>query len=111
MNENVVDKLRIQIYQATGGNQFNLIYKKDLPLNSIVSREDFIITSNQIVNSHNTNAYDQNDQGSDYGQYSSFAHGNSLNDMMSQSANSLKQHRLGDRKKITSKHLNLTLVS
>lgn len=102
MNENVVDKLRIQVYQASGSSQFNLIYKKDLPLNSIVSRENFIISSNRsnVNNSHNSGAYDV-DQSSDYGQYSSFAHGNSLNDMMSQSTNSLK-HRHTDRKKHTS---------
>ncbi len=104
--------MRIQVYQAMGTNQFNLIYKKDLPLNSIVSRENFIISSNRSIinnNNNNSSAYDV-DQGSDYGQYSSFAHGNSLNDMMSQSTGSLK-HRQNDRKKHTSNLKFIFLIS
>lgn len=74
-NNNIKDKLRIQILNS----QLTVIYKKDLPLDSIVSREEFMIASNmrgaEFV-------------ASDLGEYSStFAHGNNLNSMMNSSPN------------------------
>ena len=97
LNENKTDKLRIQIYQATTNNQFNLIFKKDLPLNSIVSREKFIISTNRSISAIATN---ETDSASEFGQYSSFGQGNSLNDMMTiSSSSSTSKNRLNDRKK------------
>lgn len=77
MNENVTDKLRIQIFQIASNNQFSLIGKKDVPLYSIVSREihsSFMSKQNQESN--------LNESIGDLNQYSSFSHGNSLNAMM-----------------------------
>lgn len=75
-SENIKDKLRIQIYNR----QLVLIYKKDLPLDSIVSREDFMVSSN----------FKDSDTVPDLGEYStSFAHGNNLNSMMNANINNL----------------------
>lgn len=104
LNENKTDKLRIQIYQATTNNQFNLIFKKDLPLNSIVSREKFIISTNRSISAIATN---ETDSASEFGQYSSFGQGNSLNDMMTiSSSSSTSKNRLNDRKKQLASNFN-----
>jgi hypothetical protein len=99
LNENIIDKLRIQVYQSSGNNQFSLVFKKDLPLNSIVSREKFILSLNRnLVNDNYGNSSGAGGDGGDstpteYGHYSSFTHGNSLNDMIN------IKSRIHDKKK------------
>jgi hypothetical protein len=83
MNENVTDKLRIQIFQIASNNQFNLIGKKDIPLYSIVSRDSHNMYMSKLNQESNLN-----DSISELNQYSSFSHGNSLNSMMGLSASS-----------------------
>lgn len=75
-DENTKDKLRIQIFNS----QVTLIYKKDLPLDSIVSREEFMISTMR-----------DSDYVSDIGnEYSTaFTHGNNLNSMMGMSTSTL----------------------
>jgi hypothetical protein len=80
-NENLTDKLRIQIYQTNRNqsgeqmNSSNLIGKKDISLHSIVSRELF---ASFIHNDHSLSDLPTIDSQP----YSSFSHGNSLNAMM-----------------------------
>lgn len=99
LNENIIDKLRIQVYQSSGNNQFSLVFKKDLPLNSIVSREKFILSLNRnFVNDNYGSSSGAGGDGGDltpteYGHYSSFTHGNSLNDMIN------IKSRIHDKKK------------
>jgi hypothetical protein len=70
-DENTKDKLRIQIFNS----QLTLIFKKDLPLDSIVSREEFMISKMR-----------DSEYASELGEYSTaFAHGNNLNSMMGMS--------------------------
>lgn len=73
-SDNSKDKLRIQIYELSTNNNVssNMIFKRDLPLDSIVSRADFLASS-----------YRESEGASDLGEYSStFAHGNNLNSML-----------------------------
>ena len=83
LNENVSDKLRIQIYQALDNNStsksLNLISKIDIPLHSIASREKYMmhmLTSSTLGggNSMNDSMYEEATR------YSAFTHGNSLNE-------------------------------
>ena len=85
LNENVSDKLRIQLYKInrnnTEINASNLVGKKDISLYSIVSRETYasLLANNDVndidpVNNNNNN-------------YSSFSHGNNLNAMMGLGSN------------------------
>lgn len=90
--DNVIDKLRIQIYQmggpgVTGGispNKPNLLGKRDLPLYSVVSRENHLLalmTKPKSDSSLSTSGMMGDDLANKYSS-SSFAYGNNLNDMM-----------------------------
>lgn len=74
---NTKDKLRIQIFNS----QLTLIFKKDLPLDSIVSREEFMIST--MTDSHYAT-----EMGNEYS--TAFTHGNNLNSMMGMSTSSLQ---------------------
>ena len=83
-SENVIDKLRIQIYQIGPGsgspsNKPIQLGKRDLPLYSVVSREEHILAqmNKSKVDSDVSDAAYPNKYSS-----SSFAYGNNLNDMM-----------------------------
>ena len=76
-SENATEKLRIQMFQLVSGASY-LLSKKDLPLSSIVSREQFIITSHQTRRDQELPP--------DLSLYSSFSHGNNLNAMMGMSS-------------------------
>ena len=81
-HENAKDKLRIQVYQLPTGqtSQLNLIYKKDLPLDSVVSRDKYLASRRDA------------EMISELGEYStSFSHGNNLNSMMG--LNSIPKNR------------------
>ena len=91
-HENAKDKLRIQVYQlqTSQTNQLNLIYKKDLPLDSVVSRDKYLASRRdaELI--------------SELGEYStSFSHGNNLNSMMG--LNSMPKSRNLDTRKNQSK--------
>lgn len=94
-DENSKDKLRIQIFNS----QLTLIFKKDLPLDSIVSREEFMIST--MTDSH---------YASEMGEYSSaFTHGNNLNSMMGMSTSTLpsaKAKLLENRKNMAMYYAN-----
>lgn len=84
--ENSKDKLRIQIYSIQSDYQGNVIFKKDLPLDSIVSREKFIISS----------IHKESEINSDQREFSTtFTHGNNLNSRMGISSSSLKTRSIG----------------
>lgn len=99
MNENITDKLRVQIYQINRNNNeisnSNLVGKKDISLYSIVSRENYENLMNTEINF--------NDLALENNSYSSFSHGNNLNAMMglnsnnSANINNINKNRLGDK--------------
>lgn len=94
-SDNSKDKLRIQIYPIQS-NQGNAIYKRDLPLDSIVSREKFIISS----------IHRESESNSELSEFSTtFAHGNNLNSIMGVS-NAPSKTRTIERKNI-GKHFHL----
>jgi len=91
--DNTKDMLRIQIYQSLNANNqaASLIFKRDLPLDSVVSRAEFIMASN----------FREGQETSSLGEYSStFAHGNNLNSMLGLNSNSsAKTRTLTENKK------------
>lgn len=99
-NENVTDKLRIQIFQiittqsSTNSNstsqQLYPIGKKDIPIYSIVSRENYMSLMNKLNQESGLNL---NESIGDLNQYSasSFSHGNNLNSMMNMNSSIMSQ--------------------
>ena len=98
MNENVNDKLRIQIFQiitaqsSTNSGSSSQLYpigKKDIPIYSIVSRVNYVSLMNKLNQDAGLNL---NESIGDLNQYSSsFSHGNNLNSMMGMSGSTMSQ--------------------
>ena len=113
MNENVSDKLRIQIFQiisasssnaASNSTQLYPIGKKDIPIYSIVSRESYISLMNKLNQESGLNL---NDSIGDLNQFpSSFSHGNNLNAMMSMTNSTTNPNSFKNRANDKSSHRN-----
>ncbi len=90
-SDNTKDMLRIQIYQSLNTQAASLIFKRDLPLDSVVSRAEFIMAA----------SYREGEETSSLGEYSStFAHGNNLNSMLGLNSNNpAKTRTLTESKK------------
>ena len=102
-SENLFDKLRIQIYQSnsTTNSQFSLLSKLDIPLNSIASREKYMMNLHSFKQKDDSSLNDSvyGDINMTSSRYSAFTHGNSLNEYYS------SQSHTGSKKTC---NLNLT---
>jgi hypothetical protein len=78
-SENTIDKLRIQIYELNGATA---IGKKDIPLYSIVSRDNHIAAVMSKMKSQLNSAESPDETTTSKYSMSSFSYGNNLNDMM-----------------------------